>query len=235
MRLAAAIADQGIAVDCDWRIELPELKLQRELRHYYNLRNGEPHAPHVWLWTNLQCLVATRRHARNDKFDEAGLKMLELGSPVVVRRSGGTVVPHGPGILNLSLFHVTNTAKIETGYQPLIELLINALNALGLKANCGSCPGSFCDGTYNLLVGGRKVAGTAAMLKRRGGLSYWLAHATIMVDADIEQAVGAVAKFEQHLGLRSNYQIERHTSLAEHLDNPGDQQNVPNPAEALAV
>lgn len=219
--LAVAIGEQGIPVDCDWSNDSAEAKLERELEHYLSLRNGEPHDPHVWLWSSSQCLVATRLHSRNEKFEHTAQKMGEFGWPVAVRRSGGTVVPHGPGILNLSLFHVTDVAKIEMGYQPLVDMLIRACASIGIEAHSGSCSGSFCDGAFNLLVNGRKVAGTAAMLKRQSGISYWLAHATIMVDTDIEQAVRAVTEFEQALGLDRDYLLDAHTNLNEHLSRRG--------------
>lgn len=62
--------------------------------------DGEPRA---LLWQGPQCLIVTRKDTRLPRYQAACEQLAAEGWPVFVRDSGGTAVPHGAGILNLSL------------------------------------------------------------------------------------------------------------------------------------
>jgi len=63
-------------------------------------RDGQPRAH---LWQAPQCLIVTRKDTRLPRYQDACAQLAAEGWPVFVRDSGGTAVPHGAGILNLSL------------------------------------------------------------------------------------------------------------------------------------
>ncbi|MCL6516299.1 ligase [Alicyclobacillus sp.] len=161
--------------------------------------------------------------SRKDVATEAGRAAQDAlradGCAVVVRQTGGTAVPQGPGVVQVSyLFpRPAGPATTDAFYRLLCNPLMAWLGSLGLEAQTGELPGSYCDGRYNVLVGGRKLIGTAQAW--RGGLAgmvshrpgYVLAHGCIAVDADLDWTVAQMNRFYQ---LADNpYRVERGTAV----------------------
>lgn len=170
----------------------------------------------VRIWQNQTCLVATHRHAGMDGFEDACVASADAGWPVHVRSTGGTVVPHGPGILNVSVLHTVETLDIDAGYQGLLDVISPALEQLGISHTWGCKDRSFCDGKFNLLIEDRKAAGTAARFKR-GPVNRWLAHASLLVSCDMDACLRAVSNFEAALGQSPDYDPAAHINIAERL------------------
>jgi lipoate-protein ligase A len=140
---------------------------------------------------------------------------------VLVRASGGGVVPQGPGLLNLSLVWRADTGAsagaprgTEAIYRALCDGLASALARLGIVAAPQAVRGSFCDGRFNLAVAGRKLVGTAQSWRRVDGAPVVLAHAVIVVDADPQALTAAANAFERDLGSGRRYHAEALTSVA---------------------
>jgi len=139
---------------------------------------------------------------------------------VLVRASGGGVVPQGPGVLNLSLVWRADAdagsapAGTEAIYRALCNELAGALARLGIAAAPQAVVGSFCDGRFNLAVDGRKLAGTAQSWRRIAGTPVVLAHAVMIVDADPWALTEAANAFERDLGSGRQYRAEALTSVA---------------------
>ena len=136
---------------------------------------------------------------------------------VQVRASGGGLVPQGPGVWNLSLIWQSDEAAPHASdavYRALCRELAAALAQLGLAATPGPVNDSFCDGRYNLAVAGRKVAGTAQAWRRIAGKPVVLAHAVIIVNADLERLAEMANRFEAELGSATRYRAGALTSLA---------------------
>jgi len=195
----------GIAT---WRIvaegpgPTPEATVARDAALLEAVRGGaEPATARVW--ENVRCLVVARADRRLPRFDAASAALARSGWPVIVRESGGTAVPHGPGILSLSLAFrppARIPCTLESTYDALCQPLEEALASLGVRAARGEVPGAFCDGRYDLAVAGRKLAGTAQRWRagpggpapERGAV---LAHAVLLVDVDREAASEALNRF----------------------------------------
>jgi octanoyl-[GcvH]:protein N-octanoyltransferase len=172
-----------------------------------------PPPPVFRVWSNVQCLVATRREERLDGF-EAALRTSEArGWPVVLRDSGGTVVPHLAGSLHLTLLLPRREAG-EPGtdqvYRMLCEPVRETLASLGLDADYGQVPRSFCDGRYNLVHEGRKLAGTAQ--RWRGGIpghpvrpGVIVSHLTLWVEGDMAEATLSVNRFLDEAGAEGDF------------------------------
>jgi octanoyl-[GcvH]:protein N-octanoyltransferase len=171
--------------------------------------------PLLRIWTNGQCLVATRAQSALAGYDKAVAAATAAGWPVVLRRSGGTTVPHGPGVLNISLIHALGTAAIDGVYHPLLQLIVASCAQIGIAARIGGTPHCFCDGTRNVIVDGLKFAGTAAFMRNGPQKTWCLAHASIMVDPPMETMLSAVTRFERDLGWPADYQPSAHVTLAE--------------------
>lgn len=195
----------------------PEEKVAREEGLLADVAAGR-RGPVCRVWTSGPSLVLGRLEAR--RLQQAGRLVSRFGDlPVLVRPSGGTAVPHGPGDLNLTLCYPAweVPAPPETGYRLLLAGLKRALrDALGLEAESGWAPGSFCDGRFNLLVGRRKVAGTA-QAQRRGAV---LVHATLMVGGEGAARLREVARFYRRLGVEGPWDEGSVASLEELSGTP---------------
>ena len=135
------------------------------------MRRGEAPAT-ARVWENARALVVARGDERLPRFGAAREALAREGWPVVVRESGGTAVPHGPGVLLLSLaFRPPAGAAfaLEAAYAALAAPLARALASLGVPSGMGHAPGSFCDGRFDLVAFGRKIAGTAQRWRARPG------------------------------------------------------------------
>ncbi|MGE5338850.1 MAG: lipoyl protein ligase domain-containing protein [Gemmatimonadota bacterium] len=133
-----------------------------------------------------------------------------------VRVSGGGLVPQGPGLENLSLIWCSSAAPScsDAVYRGLCAGLQRALARLGVIATTQAVAGSFCDGRYNLAADGRKIAGTAQAWRRIEGRQVVLAHALLIVDADVEALTDAANAIEQALGRPTRYRADAVTSIA---------------------
>ncbi|HSB99711.1 MAG TPA: lipoate--protein ligase, partial [Burkholderiaceae bacterium] len=128
------------------------------------------------------------------------------------------LVPQGPGVLNLSLVWPGDNAN-PTGtdaiYRALTDGLATAFAQLGIAVEARAVEGSFCDGRYNLAVGGRKCVGTAQAWRRVDGRPLVLAHAVVIATADPVTMTEAANRFEVAAGGARRYRADALTSLAQ--------------------
>jgi lipoate-protein ligase A len=165
--------------------------------------------PSASVWTGPQQLVVPLSYRRYPGLDGACEASQRRGWPVRMRRSGGGVVPQGPGLLNLSVtcaFDGGPARMADAVYAKLCVVLAAALAEVGIATVSGTVAGSFCDGRFNLAVadplGGpaRKIAGTAQYWRRAGGRHAVLAHALLILDSDTDRINAAVNRFEADAG-----------------------------------
>ena len=119
--------------DSPWQLIRPELISDPAASVRYDeellkrVGRGEI-APCICIKQNPVSLVVTRREARMDNFACASAELAASGWPVVVRCSGGSCVPQGPGMLNLSIIHPRVKGwTLENGYLLLCHLLSRLL------------------------------------------------------------------------------------------------------------
>lgn len=187
-----------------------------EEARYDGFRRRRADGLELHFWTQSRCLVTTAQIARSADFASAQACSRKRGWPVLVRRSGGGTVFHDPGVLCVSLFEQVPAAgaRIERVYRRFCAVLTGGLSRLGVAAQVGPLPSAPCDGRFNILVGGRKLAGTAARIGfDRDGASV-LAHAAIQVSSEFDEGLLAIASFERDLGRRASYDPECMTGLS---------------------
>lgn len=184
------------------------------------------------LWQTSQSLVAPASYRRFAGFERVCHDFAAAGCPVLLRKSGGGLVPQGPGIINLSLAYPTVRAfgdAAEEVYRHLCGILSDGLARLGIATGCQAVAGSFCDGRYNLACGSgaqaRKIAGTAQYWRAasyaggRGERRHVvLAHALLLVECDLLVAHRLANEFESRLGTGRVYQVEKTISVAQCLN-----------------
>jgi lipoate-protein ligase A len=170
------------------------------------------------VWEPSPCLVVPGSYRHHAAFDAACERSAHEGWPVRLRRSGGGLVPQAAGVLNFS--HAWRTAlpmgdAMIPVYQALCALLQRVLAPFGLVTDCAAVAGSFCDGRYNLALDGRKVAGTAQYWQRLGPHEHVvLAHACLLVEADLAPLTERANRFEAALGSGRRYRGDVIANLA---------------------
>ncbi|HSP23398.1 MAG TPA: lipoate--protein ligase family protein [Planococcus sp. (in: firmicutes)] len=100
---------------------------------------------------------------------EAGMKYLEeRGYQPIVRNSGGLAVVLDAGVLNISLVlsEKDNAIDIPAGYDMMVDLVRALFPEAVIEAY--EIVGSYCPGSYDLSIGGRKFAGISQRRIRRG-------------------------------------------------------------------
>lgn len=191
-------------------------------------RRGEAVAQ---LWQAPQGFVVPGSYRKFANLPAVSEAFAARGWPVWIRRSGGGLVPQGPGILNLSLaWPVTQPLgeAAEPIYLLLCGILQRTLATFGVESQFQAVNGSFCDGRYNLACGegenARKIAGTAQywrpVAESQGHIV--LAHAVILLDTDLKAAHQAANSIEAQLGSGKVYGADKTITLAELLPDETD-------------
>lgn len=139
------------------------------------------------------------------------------------RKTGGAPVPQVPGIINLShIYHWPEGEpyNIKKAYLDLCAILTVFFEQLGVKVDVHATPYSYCDGEYNLNIGGQKVVGTAQrVLLKKGGGQVVLSQACILIDADVEKIVEPVRMCNQLCGHDDDIRGDVHTQLFHHISD----------------
>ncbi|MED1202872.1 biotin/lipoate A/B protein ligase family protein [Heyndrickxia acidicola] len=104
-------------------------------------------------------------------FLEEGLKLLkEKQFNYIVRNSGGLAVVLDEGVLNLTLVF-PDTEKgidINRGYDAMYRLIQNMFSDFNAVIEAREIQGSYCPGSYDLSINGKKFAGISQRRIRKG-------------------------------------------------------------------
>ncbi|RFU67976.1 lipoate--protein ligase family protein [Bacillus sp. V59.32b] len=106
-------------------------------------------------------------------FLQKGISYLaEQGYDVIVRNSGGLAVVLDEGVLNLSLIFPETERKIDInrGYDAMWMLIKTMFADFGMLIEAKEIAGSYCPGSYDLSIGGKKFAGISQR-RIRGGVA----------------------------------------------------------------
>lgn len=102
---------------------------------------------------------------------EAGLDYLDsIGYKYIVRNSGGLAVVLDEGVLNLSLI-IPDTERgidINRGYDAMLLLIRQMFADFNQEIEAREIVGSYCPGSYDLSIGGKKFAGISQRRMKRG-------------------------------------------------------------------
>ena len=200
----------------DWRVlddhdfDTPQQGMARDAELGVEVANGGP--PTFRLWVSPQSLAISRQDTRLPGFADAAEVMAATGWPVIVRETGGSAVPLGPGVLNLCLVMPRSLlaghpgTSLELVYELLCKPIRQTLSTLNIHSIFGSVPGAFCDGRFNLVVNGKKISGTAQVWRgsRAGraanGDGFVLAQAALLVDVDAQAVTETANRFYRLAG-----------------------------------
>jgi octanoyl-[GcvH]:protein N-octanoyltransferase len=123
-----------------------------------------------------------------------GIDYLESkGYRVIVRNSGGLAVVLDEGVLNISLIlpEKEGTIDINQGYDTMTALVEQLLAPYDAKFDAYEIVGSYCPGSYDLSIGGKKFAGISQR-RMRGGVAVQI---YICVDRSGSERAAAIGEF----------------------------------------
>src|SRR5690606_1434414 len=111
---------------------------------------------------------------------------------------------------------------LHQNYRELAHGAIRALQLLGLPAQFGRAPGSYCEGPYDIVVEGVKIAGVAQAIRR----GFTLVSGMILVDQDPAAATELLNRFYRQAGVERHLRPEAVTNLHRLLNRPVSLQAV---------
>ena len=136
-------------------------------------------APFAMLWRNRPSVIVGRNQNACREFDADYAR--GHGIAVVRRMTGGGAVYHDCGNLNYSIFAFeTDANRRYIDFAPFAEPVLSALRSLGVEAEFS--------GRNDILVGGRKVSGSAKSV-HDGRILF---HGTLLFDVDFEAMSAAL-------------------------------------------
>ncbi len=151
--------------------------------------------------------------------------MESRGYRVIVRNSGGLAVVLDSGVLNISLIlpEKEGTIDINQGYDTMTALVEELLAPYDAAFEAYEITGSYCPGSYDLSIGGKKFAGISQR-RMRGGVAVQI---YLCVDGSGSERAALIGEFYKRglAGLETKFQYpvikpEVMASLAELLGRP---------------
>ena len=100
-----------------------------------------------------------------------GVRLLQsMGYHVIVRNSGGLAVVLDQNVLNISLIFPDNEKgiQINRGYDAMLDLMKEMLSEYNVEIEAREIVGSYCPGSYDLSIAGKKFAGISQRRLRKG-------------------------------------------------------------------
>ncbi|HSJ38223.1 MAG TPA: lipoate--protein ligase family protein [Planococcus sp. (in: firmicutes)] len=124
--------------------------------------------PTVRTWVHDHTVVLGIQDTRLPHIETGMQELKERGFTPIVRNSGGLAVVLDEGVLNISivLSEKDNSIDIPAGYELMLELVRTLFPDAEIDAY--EIVGSYCPGSYDLSIGGRKFAGISQRRLRRG-------------------------------------------------------------------
>ncbi len=208
-------------------LRLPYEEALAEERAMLGAADGSPGL--TWLlWQTAPCIVVPRSHESRSGFKAAVAASAARGWQVHTRDTGGGAVVQGPGVVNLSMVFSIGPAlrdRIGTSYRVLCEPVMAMLRSRGIHGTYRAIPGTMCDGAYNIVVGSRKLAGTAqrwrSLGRDRPGEQAVLAHLAMFATLDHVEAAEAINALYADMGVEAGIEASSHINWAE-IDTPSD-------------
>ncbi len=174
------------------------------------------------LWQTGPCIVVPRSHVNRPAFEVAAAASAARGWPVHTRDTGGGAVVQGQGVVNLSMVFSIGAdlrERIGTSYRILCEPVMAMLRNRGIHGAYRAIPGTMCDGAYNIVVGNRKLAGTAqrwrSLGRDRPGEHAVLAHLAMFASLDHIEAAEAINALYADMGIEAGIEASSHINWAE--------------------
>ncbi len=173
------------------------------------------------LWQTEDKTVVLPASKKWQANSELVTQLQKNGWGILPRRTGGAPVPQTSGVINLSHIYLYNKHSpdlIKQGYEDLCSVLTSFFKQLNIDVDIHATPYSYCDGSYNVNIQGKKIIGTAQrILTTQSKAKVVLVQACILIDVAIEELIYPINvcyELNQH---DERIKPEVHTCLAQHL------------------
>ena len=125
--------------------------------------------PVIRTWVHNESIVLGIQDHRLPHIEE-GMKLLRrAGYEPIVRNSGGLAVVLDPGILNISIvFGETEPTSIDEAFGYMVDLVKAMFPEVADNIETYEIVGSYCPGSFDLSIGGRKFAGISQRRMQNG-------------------------------------------------------------------
>jgi len=121
------------------------------------------------LWVHHNTVVLGIPDAKLPHIDEGLQYLNDQGFKAVVRNSGGLAVVLDQGVLNLSfVFPDSKDVDIHEGYDAMVQFIQRLFQEEGYPIEAFEITGSYCPGTYDLSINGKKFAGISQRRVKNG-------------------------------------------------------------------
>ncbi|MER2088521.1 MAG: lipoate--protein ligase family protein [Sporosarcina sp.] len=126
--------------------------------------------PTVRTWVHEQTVVLGIQDHRLPHVEEAVSMLGDTGYHAIVRNSGGLAVVLDKGVLNISivLSELDSSIDIPAGYEVMLAFVRMLFPEAGDRIEAYEIVGSYCPGSYDLSIDGRKFAGISQRRLRQG-------------------------------------------------------------------
>ncbi|MED3661329.1 lipoate--protein ligase family protein [Ureibacillus sp. FSL K6-8385] len=126
--------------------------------------------PVVRTWVHDPYVVLGIQDHRMPYIQEGIGELKKAGYEAIVRNSGGLAVVLDRGILNISivLSEAPGSISINTGYEVMLQFVKLLFPEAADQIQAYEIVGSYCPGSYDLSIGGKKFAGISQRRIRNG-------------------------------------------------------------------
>jgi lipoate-protein ligase A len=171
--------------------------------------------PVLMAWRSRQALLVSRTETRLTHFHQACIELASTGWLVVLRKSGGTACPVGPGTIQVSTIEAAAPdATMQAKYAFLAELIQSTLRAFQIDSQIGATPQAYCPGHFDVAVQGKKIAGISQhWFRNRRGVRCAVTAACINVEESPEMLASVVNRFYRIAGSASRCEANAITNI----------------------
>ncbi|TYR80219.1 lipoate--protein ligase family protein [Priestia megaterium] len=123
-------------------------------------------------WVHHDTIVLGIQDTKLPHLEDAVTYLNEQGYKAIVRNSGGLAVVLDEGVLNISLIFpdAEKGIDIDRGYDAMFALVKEMFASYNVQIDAREIVGSYCPGSYDLSISGKKFAGISQR-RVRGGIA----------------------------------------------------------------
>jgi hypothetical protein len=169
----------------------------------------------LFIWRSQRALLVAWQDTHLPRFRQTFDRMTAAGWPVVLRRSGGSACPVGPGTVQVATIEpALRGTTMDSKYDALARLLQSSLHSIGIVARTGPVADAYCPGAYDLAVEGKKIAGMSQhWFRNRGGIRCIITAASVNVAEAPDACADAVNRFYSNAGSSTRCQATSITDV----------------------
>lgn len=209
---AARFVDLSETTDPEWLSYSPVIAetLARSMMQSQGL-------PVVLLRRQLPYVLLGPKDRRLPRLEEGLWYLSGRGYPAFMRISGGSAVILDRDCLSFAVARpCRDLTQWENNFREMAQAIVDGLGRLGIPAEFGAAAGSYCEGPFDIVTRGRKVAGVAQAIRQ----GFALVNGMVLVRQDPVAVTACLQEFYRLSGDDRTLRAEAVTSLTQELRQP---------------